>query len=218
MGKGIIGEKLGMTQIFSGDKVIPVTVLKAGPCYVSQLKTEEKDGYSAVQMGYGDIKPQRVNLPTEGHFKKANCPPRRYLVEFPLNPSEYKSGQKIKAGDLFDEGEHVDVVGVSKSKGFGGVVKRWGFSGGPASHGSRSHRRPGSIGACATPSRVFKGQKMAGRMGGKRATSLNLEVVRVESQRDLLMVKGSVPGPKGSIVVIRDSVKSRHKSPESASR
>jgi len=210
MTKAILGEKLGMTQIFKGDLVIPVTVLKAGPCVVTQVKVGEKDGYEAVQLGYGDVKPERVNQPMTGHFKKANCDPMRFLAEVPLSTSDYRAGQKVKV-DIFAEGDRADVSGVSKGKGFAGVVKRWGFAGGPASHGSRFHRTPGSIGACATPSRVFKGKKMPGRMGTDNVTVQNLLVVGVDRERDLLLLKGAVPGPRGSLLVIRESVKGRKK-------
>ena len=209
MVKAIIGEKLGMSQVFAEDKLIPVTVLKAGPCVVTQVKEVETDGYSALQLGFGEIKLERMNLPARGHLKKANTA-SRFLAEVPLEPGEeYKPGKKIRVSDIFEEGDHADVIGISKGKGFAGVIKRWGFSGGPASHGSRLHRAPGAIGQCATPSRVFKGKKMPGRMGGGRVTALNLLVVKVEPEKDLLMVRGSVPGPSGSIVVIRGSVTER---------
>ncbi|MDD5747794.1 MAG: 50S ribosomal protein L3 [Actinomycetota bacterium] len=205
--KAILGKKLGMTQLFVGDVVVPVTVIKAGPCHVTQLKSNEKDGYEAVQLGYGDVKEARVNQPMKGHFRKAGTMPLEILAEVPLNPQEFKVGQKILA-DIFHEGERADVTGVSKGKGFSGVVKRWGFSGGPASHGSTFHRAPGSIGQCATPSRVFKGRKLPGRAGGARVTAQNLEIFRVDSERNLILVRGAVPGPKGSLVVLRESVKS----------
>lgn len=208
MGKAIIGEKLGMSQVFTEDEVVPVTVLKAGPCVVTQVKNEKKDGYRALQLGYGEMKPERVNLPMKGHLKKSNSTPR-VLAEVPLEPGEeYSPGKKVTV-DIFKEGDRADVTGISKGKGFAGVVKRWGFSGGPASHGSRFHRTPGAIGQCATPSRVFKGRKMPGRMGGERVTALNLLVVRVDRDKNLLMVKGSVPGPHGSIVIVRESVKGK---------
>lgn len=206
MARAIIGEKIGMTQLFEGDVVIPVTVIKAGPCVVTQIKKEEKDGYEAVQLGYGDVKPQRVNKPMAGHYKKANCAPKRFLAEVPLDPSAYKPGQEVKA-DIFSQGDRADITGISKGKGFAGVVKRWGFRGGPASHGSTFHRAPGSVGQCATPSRVFKGKKLPGRMGGNRVTVKNLEIVRVDKSRDLILVKGAVPGPRGSLLIIRESKK-----------
>ncbi len=206
MAKAIIGEKIGMTQLFDGDIVIPVTVIKAGPCVVTQIKKEDKDGYEAVQLGYGDVKPERVNKPMMGHYKKANCPPKRFLAEVPLDPSLYKLGAEVRA-DIFSEGDRADITGISKGKGFAGVVKRWGFRGGPSSHGSTFHRAPGSVGQCATPSRVFKGKKLPGRMGGNRVTVKNLEIVRVDKGRDLILVKGAVPGPRGSILIIRESKK-----------
>jgi len=210
MEKAIIGEKLGMTQVFKNDLMIPVTVIKAGPCVVTQLKVEEKDGYEAVQLGFGEKKPERANLPEKGHAKKANSGPLRFLAELPLDPAAYKRGQKIRV-DIFEEGDHADVTGVSKGKGFAGVIKRWNFGGGPASHGSRFHRAPGSIGQCATPSRVFKGKKMPGRMGSDRVTVQNLLVVGVDRDKDLLLIKGAVPGAKGTVVVIRESVKTKKK-------
>lgn len=210
MEKAIIGEKLGMTQVFKDDLMIPVTVIKAGPCVVTQLKSEDIDGYGAVQMGYGEVKPDRATLPEKGHFKRANTEPLRFLAELPLDPGSFKPGQKIKV-DIFEEGDRADVTGVSKGKGFAGVVKRWGFGGGPASHGARFHRAPGSIGQCATPSRVFKGKKMPGRMGGDRVTVQNLLVVGVDSDKNLLLVKGAVPGAKGTVVLVRESVKAKKK-------
>ncbi len=208
MGKAIIGEKVGMSQVFTEDEVIPVTVLKAGPCVVTQVKNEKKDGYRALQLGYGEVKPERVNLPMRGHLKKSNST-SRVLAEVPLEPGEeYSPGKKVTVS-IFEEGDRADVTGISKGKGFAGVIKRWGFSGGPASHGSRFHRAPGAIGQCATPSRVFRGRKMPGRMGGERVTALNLLVVRVDRDKNLLMVKGSVPGPRGSIVIVRESVKGK---------
>lgn len=208
MAKAIMAKKLGMTQIFKGDVVVPVTVLKAGPCVVTQLKVTDEDGYDAVQVGFGEVKPNKVNKPMTGHFESNHLVPRRYLAELPLAPEDYITGQEIKV-DIFCEGDHTDVTGISKGKGFAGVIKRHGFSGGPASHGSRFHRAPGSIGQCATPSRVFKGKKLPGRMGGEKVTAQNLLVVGVDSEQNLLMVKGAVPGPKGSLVMIRESVKVR---------
>jgi len=206
MKKAIIGEKLGMTQLFKGDLLVPVTVIKAGPCVVTQLKVKERDGYEAVQLGFGEVKEDRVNSPMKGHFAKANCPPQRVLAEFPLDPGEYRPGKKITV-DIFEEGERADITGISKGKGFAGVMKRWNFSGGPASHGARFHRAPGAIGQCATPSRVFKGKKLPGRMGTDRVTVQNLLIVAVDREKGLLMVKGAVPGPKGSVLMIRDAVK-----------
>lgn len=206
MEKAILGEKLGMTQLFKEDVLIPVTVIKAGPCVVTQLKKSDRDGYEAVQLGYGELKPEKANMPMKGHFKKANVPPQRFLAEVPLSPGDYKTGQKIRV-DIFEEGDRTDVSGVSKGKGFAGVVKRHGFAGGPASHGSRFHRAPGAIGQCATPSRVFKGRKLPGRMGGQQVTARNLLVVQVDKERNLLLLRGAVPGPRGSLVVVRASSK-----------
>ena len=209
MSKAILGEKLGMTQLFKGDLLIPVTVLRAGPCVVTQLKSKEKDGYEAVQLGFTEIPAEKVekkvNMPMKGHFDKAKCPPQKYLAEVPLDPAEFKVGQRLTVD--FAEGDQTDITGVSKGKGFAGVIKRHGYSGGPASHGSRFHRAPGSVGQCATPSRVFKGKKLPGRMGGDKVTALNLKVVEVDKDKSLMMVRGSVPGRRGSIVLIRESVK-----------
>ena len=210
MEKAILGEKLGMTQLFKDDLMIPVTVIKAGPCVVTQLKSAERDGYEAVQLGFGEMKKDKATMPVKGHLKKAGSEAVRIMAEVPLDPSVYKPGQKIKV-DIFEEGDRTDVSGISKGKGFAGVIKRWGFSGGPASHGSRFHRAPGSIGQCATPSRVFKGKKMPGRMGGDKVTVQNLLVVGVDREKDLLLVKGAVPGARGSVVLIRESVKSKKK-------
>jgi large subunit ribosomal protein L3 len=211
MDKAIIGEKLGMTQLFKEDAVIPVTVIKAGPCVVTQVKDRERDGYEAVQLGYGEVKPERANQPLKGHCEKAGAKPARFLAEVPLDPASYKRGQKIKV-DIFEEGDRADVTGVSKGKGFAGVVKRWGFRGGPASHGARFHRAPGAIGQCATPSRVFKGKKLPGRMGTDRVTVQNLLVVGVDAEKGLLMVKGAVPGARGAMVLVRESVKGKKRS------
>ena len=209
MSKAILGEKLGMTQLFKGDLLIPVTVLRVGPCVVTQLKLKEKDGYEAVQLGFGEIPREKVekkvNMPMQGHFDKAKCPPQKYLAEVALDPGEFKVGQRLTVD--FAEGDQTDITGVSKGKGFAGVIKRHGYSGGPASHGSRFHRAPGSVGQCATPSRVFKGKKLPGRMGGDKVTALNLKVVEVDKDKSLMMVRGAVPGPRGSIVLIRESVK-----------
>lgn len=210
--RAILGEKLGMTQIYDDQaRAIPVTVVKAGPVYVVQIKTEETDGYDAVQIGYGEMKPNRANKPVTGHFAKAGIAPKRHLVEVRVDdPTQYQLGQEITVADVFNAGMKADVTGVSKGKGFSGVMKRHNFSGQNASHGNhKKHRAPGSIGACATPARVFKGMKMAGRMGGERVTLLNLDVVAVDGERDLLLLGGSVPGPKGSLVLIREAVKAR---------
>ncbi len=206
----ILGEKLGMTQIFDDNaRAIPVTVIKAGPCHVVQIKRNETDGYSAVQLSFGDIKPGRVNKPASGHFSKAGVAPTRHLVEMRVeDPDSYEVGQEITIADVFEAGKKADVTGVSKGKGFEGVMKRHNFSGQGASHGNhKKHRAPGSIGACATPARVFKGMKMAGRMGGEQVTTLNLEVVAVDTERGLLLLQGAVPGANGSLVVVREAVK-----------
>jgi len=210
--KGIIGRKLGMTQVFSEEgRVIPVTVVEAGPCTVTQVKTVEKEGYDAVQLGYGKVKERKLNKPQMGHFQSKGLEPMRHLAEIRVDdPSSYRVGQEITVS-LFSKGERVDVTGKSKGKGFAGVVKRHGFGGGPGSHGAHFHRAPGSIGACATPSRVFRGSRMPGRMGAERVTALNLEVVDVKPERNLLLLKGSVPGPNGALVIVRESVKSRKK-------
>jgi large subunit ribosomal protein L3 len=203
--KGILGEKLGMTQVFTDDgRAVPVTVIKAGPCRVVQVKTQERDGYPAVQLSYGAA--WRVSKPRGGHFEKSGSEPARYLVELRTD-DEYEPGQEVKA-DVFQPGDRTDVVGVSKGKGFAGPMKRHGFGGLPASHGTeRKHRSPGAIGACATPSRVFRGTKMAGQLGNQRVTVLNLEVVEADPERGLLLLKGAVPGPIGSLVMVRSSVK-----------
>jgi large subunit ribosomal protein L3 len=203
--KGILGEKLGMTQVFTDEgRALPVTVIKAGPCRVVQVKTEERDGYPAVQLSYGSA--GRVSKPRGGHFEKAGAEPARYLVELRTDEA-YEPGQELKA-DVFQPGDRTDVVGVSKGKGFSGPMKRHGFGGLPASHGTeRKHRSPGAIGACATPSRVFRGTKMAGQLGNQRVTVLNLEVVEADPERGLLLLKGAVPGPIGSLVMVRSSVK-----------
>jgi large subunit ribosomal protein L3 len=204
--KGILGEKLGMTQVFTDEgRAVPVTVIKAGPCRVVQVKTPERDGYAAVQLSYGTRK--RPGKPVAGHFAKAGIDETaRHLVE--LRTEEvFEPGQEITAA-IFEPGEHADVVGVSRGKGFAGPMKRHGFSGLSASHGTeRKHRSPGAIGACATPSRVFRGTKMAGQMGNVRVTVLNLEVVEADAERGLLLLKGAVPGPVGGLVMVRSSVK-----------
>jgi large subunit ribosomal protein L3 len=207
---GIIGTKLGMTQIFDDQaRSIPVTVVKAGPVRVVQIKTIEKDGYNAIQISYGETKPGKVNKPTAGHYAKAGVAPGNHLLEVKVSdPSEFKVGQEIKVEEMFEVGTKADVSGVSKGKGFAGVMKRHNFSGQGASHGNhKKHRAPGSIGACATPARVFKGMRMAGRMGGDKVTTLNLEIAGVDAERGLLMLNGSVPGPKGSVVFVREAVK-----------
>ena len=207
--KGVLGTKLGMTQVFGDDgRIVPVTVVSAGPCVVTAVRTPDADGYSAVQLGYGEIDPRRVNKPEAGHFAKAGVTPRRYLVELRTdNASEYTLGQEISA-ETFAAGELVDVTARSKGKGFAGVMKRHGFRGLSSSHGTqRKHRSPGSIGGCATPGRVFKGLRMAGRMGGVRTTSPRLTLHGVDTDRGLLLIKGAVPGPSGGLVLVRSAAK-----------
>ena len=207
--QGVLGEKLGMTQVFdANNRIIPVTVVKAGPCVVTQVRTPEKDGYSAVQIAYGPIDPRKVNKPEAGHFAKAGVPPRRYLVEIRTDDaSSYTLGQEITAG-VFADGATIDVVGTSKGKGYAGVMKRHNFKGLGAGHGvKRAHRKPGSIGACATPGRVFKGLKMAGRMGVERVTVQNLTVHAIDAERGLVLIKGAIPGAKGSVVTVKTAVK-----------
>jgi len=207
--KGILGSKLGMTQLWDeNNKVVPVTVIQAGPCVVTQVRTPQKDGYSAVQLAFGAIKPKSVNRPTAGHFEAAGVTPRRHLVELrTADASEYTLGQEV-AADVFAAGQIVDVTGVTKGKGTAGVIKRHGFGGLRASHGvHRKHRSPGSIGQSSTPSRVFPGMKMAGRMGVEKVTVHNLTIHSVDAERGLILVKGSVPGPKGALVVVRTAAK-----------
>jgi len=207
--KGLLGEKLGMTQVFDeNNRMVPVTVVQAGPCAVTQVRSAEVDGYAAVQIGYGAVDPRRVNKPEGGHFAKAGVTPRRFLVELRTDDAtEYTLGQELDA-DLFAAGQQVDITATSKGKGNAGVMKRHGFHGLGAGHGTqRKHRSPGSIGGCATPGRVFKGMRMAGRMGGVRTTTQNLTVHAVDAERGLILVKGSVPGPKGSLVVLRTAAK-----------
>lgn len=210
--KALLGKKLGMTQIFSeDDRLIPVTVIEVGPCVVTQVKTKETDGYSAIQIGYEDIEDKKVTRPLKGHFTKAKVKPKRYLAEVRTDEtSEYKPGDQLTA-ELFAVGERADVVGVSKGKGFQGVMKRHGFSGGPGGHGSHFHRAPGSIGMAATPSRVPKGRRMAGHMGSERVTSMNLEIVKVDPEQNLMLLKGAVPGAKGSLIMVKESSKSKKK-------
>jgi large subunit ribosomal protein L3 len=207
--KGLLGEKLGMTQVWDeNNRVVPVTVVKAGPCVVTQVKTPEQDGYSSVQIAFGAIDPRKVNKPKQGHFAKAGVTPRRHLVELRTeDASEYTLGQELGV-DTFEVGQTVDVVGTTKGKGYAGVMKRHGFAGVSASHGAhRNHRKPGSIGACATPGRVFKGVRMAGRMGVARQTTQNLEIHAVDAENGLLLIKGAVPGPKGGLVLVRTAAK-----------
>jgi len=206
--KGIVGEKLGMTQIFVETRAVPVTVIKAGPCLVTQIRTPEIDGYNAVQLAYGQVAQRHVNKPEKGHYDKAGVEAARHLVELRTDDAgSYSTGQSITA-DLFEAGDLVDVVGVSKGKGFTGVMRRHGFKGLGGGHGvHKKHRSPGSIGACATPSRVFKGMRMAGHHGNSRVTVLNLEVVQADAERGLLLIKGAVPGPDGGLVMVRSAVK-----------
>jgi large subunit ribosomal protein L3 len=207
--KGVLGEKLGMTQVWGEDnRIVPVTVIAAGPCVVTQVRTPETDGYSAVQIGFGAIDPRKVTKPLAGHFAKAGVTPRRHVVELRTDDaSEYTVGQEL-GPDLFEAGQDVDVTGTTKGKGYAGVMKRHGFHGVGASHGAhRNHRKPGSIGGCATPGRVFKGMRMAGRMGSARKTVQNLTIHAVDVERGLLLVKGAVPGPKGSLVLVRTAAK-----------
>jgi large subunit ribosomal protein L3 len=206
--KGILGAKLGMTQVWDNNRVVPVTVVQAGPCVVTQVRTADKDGYSAVQLAYGAVDPRKVNKPETGHFAKSGSAPRRFLVELrTTDASEYALGQEVTA-DTFEAGQLVDVTGRTKGKGFAGVMKRHGFHGLRASHGvERKHRSPGSIGACATPGRVFKGVKMAGRMGRVRFTAQNLMIQAVDTDQNLILVRGAIPGPKGGLVLIRSAAK-----------
>src|SRR5690348_18466607 len=207
--KGILGTKLGMTQVFNdAGQIVPVTVVQAGPCVVTGVRTPGNDGYSAVQLGYGEIDPRRVTKPVAGHFAKAGVTPRRYLVELRTDDADqYTLGQEVTA-ETFEAGALVDVTGKTKGKGTAGVMKRHGFHGLSASHGTqRKHRSPGSIGGCATPGRVFKGLRMAGRMGNARVTTQNLTVHRVDEENGLLLIKGAVPGPRGGLVLVKTAAK-----------
>jgi large subunit ribosomal protein L3 len=207
--RGILGEKLGMTQIFdANNRIVPVTVVKAGPCVVTQIRTQEKDGYTAVQLAYGQIDPRKVTKPLSGHFQAAGVTPRRHVIELRTSSTEgYEVGQEFGA-DIFLDGASVDVTGTTKGKGTAGVMKRHGFHGVSSSHGShRNHRKPGSIGGCSTPGRVFKGMRMSGRMGVDKQTTQGLRVVRVDAERGLLLIEGAVPGPKGGLVLVRTAVK-----------
>ena len=208
MKKALIGKKVGMTQIFDEEgKVIPVPAIEVGPCTVTQIKTVEQDGYSAVQLGFGEIKEKKLTRPAKGHFTKSNITPKKYLREFKLDQaSELKVGDELKA-DVFEIGDKVDIQGTSKGKGFQGVIKRHGQSRGPMGHGSMYHRRPGSMGPTSTPGRVFPGKKLPGHMGCLTVTIQNLEVVKVDLDKNVILVKGSVPGAKGSILKIKSSVK-----------
>ena len=207
--KGILGTKLGMTQVFDDkNRVVPVTVIKAGPNVVTQIRTVERDGYSAVQVAFGAIDPRKVNKPVSGQFTKAGVTPRRHVAEIRVaDASTFEVGQEINA-DVFEEGAYVDVTGTSKGKGFAGTMKRHGFKGQGASHGAQAvHRRPGSIGGCATPGRVFKGTRMSGRMGTDRVTTQNLVVHKVDAENGVLLIKGAIPGRNGGLVVVRSAVK-----------
>ena len=208
MKKAILGTKIGMTQIFGeGGRVIPVTAILAGPCTVVQKKTVETDGYNAVQVGYGEIKEKKVNKPLKGHFAKANTANKRYLREFRLEDIDsYNVGDEIKA-EIFEAGEKVDVSGISKGHGFAGPMKRWNLQRGPMSHGSHSKRVSGSMGMCSFPGRVFKGKKLPGHYGVDKVTIQNLEVVKVDAENNLILVKGAVPGVKGGLITIRNAVK-----------
>ena len=206
MKKAILATKVGMTQIFNeAGELVPVTVLQAGPCVVTQVKTTENDGYEAVQVGFEDIREKLVNKPVKGMFDKAGVSYKRYVREFKLE-GEYSVKDEIKV-DVFEAGDKIDATAIAKGKGFQGAIKRHGQSRGPMAHGSKYHRHAGSNGSCSTPSRVFKGKKMPGHMGGKKVTTQNLEVVRVDAEKNLLLVKGAVPGPKKSLVTIKESVK-----------
>ncbi|MDQ0377555.1 50S ribosomal protein L3 [Amycolatopsis thermophila] len=207
--KGILGTKLGMTQVFGEDnRIVPVTVVQAGPNVVTQIRTQDNDGYQAVQLAFGAVDPRKVNKPETGHFQKAGVTPRRFLAELRTTDAEsYEVGQEITA-EVFPAGSRVDVTGTSKGKGYAGVMKRHGFKGQGASHGNQAkHRAPGSIGGCATPGRVFKGLRMAGRMGGARVTTQGLTVHDVRAEEGLLLIKGAVPGPKGSLVFVKTAAK-----------
>lgn len=207
--KGLLGKKLGMTQVWDAEnKLVPVTVVEATTNVVTQIRSEEKDGYTAVQIAYGAVDPRKVNQPTTGHFAAAGVTPRRHLAEIRTgDAAEYALGQEINV-DIFEAGVKVDVVGTSKGKGFAGVMKRHNFKGVSASHGAhRNHRKPGSIGASSTPSRVFKGMRMAGRMGFDRVTVQNLKVHAVDAEKNLILIKGAIPGPKGQVVFVRNAVK-----------
>ncbi len=208
MKKAILGTKLGMTQIFDADgKVIPVTVVAAGPCMVVQKKTMENDGYEAVQVGFGDVREKSMNKPQKGQFAKADVAAKKYLREFRLDDCQALNvGDEIKA-DTFEAGEKIDVTGISKGKGFAGPMKRWGLHRGPMAHGSGYHRGSGSMGACSNPGRVMKGKKLPGHMGVVRVTVQNLEVVKVDAEQNLILIKGAVPGNKGGLVTLRDSIK-----------
>ncbi|MHB1451128.1 MAG: 50S ribosomal protein L3 [Coriobacteriia bacterium] len=204
MATAILGRKLGMTQVWSDDdRLIPVTVIEAGPCVVSQVRTDARDGYRAVQLAFWDVKESRSNKPMTGHFAKAGTTPKRFVAEVPMGEGDQtKLGQTVTV-DGFEAGQSVHITGTSKGKGFQGVMKRHNFSGGPGGHGSHAHREPGSVGQCATPSRIFKGVGMPGRMGGDTVTIRNVQVVRIDAEQNLMLVKGAVPGGKDSLLTIR---------------
>jgi large subunit ribosomal protein L3 len=217
--KGVLGTKLGMSQVFDAEgRMVPVTVIEAGPCVVTAVRTPDAHGYSAVQLGYGEIDPRRVNQPLAGHFAKAAVTPRRYLAELRTDDAtDYTLGQEVTA-ETFAAGDLVDVTGRSKGKGTAGVMKRHGFKGLSASHGTqRKHRSPGSIGGCATPGRVFKGVRMAGRMGSARTTTPNLTVHAVDAERGLLLIRGAVPGPKGGLILVRSAIRTAQSATKEAS-
>jgi len=208
MDKAILGKKIGMTQVFKENgSLVPVTVIEAGPCVVTQIKTREKEGYNALQVGFSDIREKLLNKPKKGHFDKAKVSYKRYLREIKVsNIDDYSIGSEIKA-DIFSAGDRVDVTGYSKGKGFAGAIKRFNYGRGPESHGSKYHRGPGSLGATTSPGRVFKGRKLPGRKGMDKVTVQNLEIIKVDPDRNLMLVKGSVPGAKGSLVIVKKSVK-----------
>ncbi|WP_153393310.1 50S ribosomal protein L3 [Ornithinicoccus halotolerans] len=207
--KGVLGEKLGMTQVWDADnRLVPVTVIKAGPCVVTQVRSDEKDGYNAIQIGFGQVDPRKATKPLKGHFEAAGVTPRRHVAEVRTSDAgDYQPGQELTA-ETFEAGQTVDVTGTSKGKGFAGTMKRHGYAGVGASHGAhRNHRKPGSIGGAATPGRVFRGHRMAGRMGGVRHTTQNLTIHAVDAEKGLLLVKGAVPGPRGSVLLVRTAAK-----------
>ena len=200
MARGILGRKIGMTQLFVNDQAVGVTVIETDPCTIVQIKTNASDGYNALQLGYDEVKESKVTRPIAGHFGKAGVAPHRHLFEIRIdNPEDYTVGDKLSV-DLFEEGDKVDIAGTSKGKGFQGVVKRWNFAGGPATHGSHFHRRPGSVGNCVKPGRVVKGKKLPGQMGSRRTTVRGLKILRVDLERNLLIVKGATPGARGTIL------------------
>ena len=207
----MLGKKIGMTQVFDeNDVAIPVTVIQAGPLSVVQKKTNETDGYTSVKVGYFDQPERKLNKPEKGLFEKVNVPAKKYLREFRVEDVDaFEIGQEIKVEEMFQEGDKIDISGISKGKGFQGVIKRYGYGRGPESHGSKYHRRVGSLGAGSTPAKVFKGRKMPGHMGAEKVTVQNLTIVRVDGERNLLLVKGAVPGPRGGFVVIKETVKTR---------